>query len=64
MELYEDVLASWGLAGQLCYPTKLLSHFFHQIRGVLQVMLGHLEYLGILLIGYVDQLKGLIRLCV
>ena len=60
----EDVLGSWGLVCQFCHPAKLLSHLLHQIRGVLQVMLGHLENLGVLLIGQVDQLKGLIYFCV
>lgn len=57
----EDVLSSWGLVCQFSHPAKLLSHPLHQIRGVVQVLLGHLENLGVLLIGYVDEFKGLIH---
>lgn len=60
----EGALGSWGLVCQFSHPAKLLSHLLHQICGVLQVMLGHLENLGILLMGHVDQSEGLIYFCV
>lgn len=60
----EDVLSSQGLVCQFSHPAKLLSHLLHQICGVLQVMLGHLENLDVLLIRYVDQFKGFIYFCV
>lgn len=60
----EDVLSSQGLVCQFGHPAKLLSHLLHQICGILQVMLGHLENLDVLLIRYVDQFKGFIYFCV